>query len=130
MAWRRTPPPPTATPQGERRLMLMVTIDTLPQPFQILGLVHSSSAASADVFPTQHLLDMLEDQAASMGADGVIGIRLSQVMVPGTSRARVLGRITDHYGSMVMATAIGTAVRLASSTDPIAKQPCRSGRSR
>jgi hypothetical protein len=103
--------------------MLMVTIDTLPRPFQILGLVHASTRVPADVLHMTHLLDMLEDQAASMGADGVIGIRLSQATVPGSSRDRVLGRVTDHYGSMVMATALGTAVRLLPSPDAPDSEP-------
>jgi uncharacterized protein YbjQ (UPF0145 family) len=102
----------------------MATVDMLPQPFEVLGLVHASTAMLADYFPTNHLLDVLENEAASMGADGVIGIRVSEVTIPGASRGRLLGRVTDHYGGMVMATALGTAVRLLSSADPGRRRVC------
>jgi len=124
MAWRRTPRSAPPLPQPRRPRAFMATVDSLPQPYEIVGLVHAASTVPVDVFPTTHLLDMLEDQAASMGADGVIGIKVSQVAVPGTSRERVLGRVTDHYGGMVVATALGTAVRLQSSTEPGQRHGC------
>jgi len=96
----------------------MATVDTLPQRYEILGLVHASERIAAGYFPTNLLLDELANEAASMGADGVIGIRMSQVSVPGMSRERLLGRITDHYGGAVMATALGTAVRVLSPRHP------------
>jgi hypothetical protein len=99
-------------------------VESLPQPYEIVGLVHAASTVPVDVFPMTHLLDMLEDQAASMGADGVIGINVSQVAVPGASRERILGRVTDHYRGWVVATALGTAVRLLSSAEPGSRQAC------
>jgi hypothetical protein len=89
----------------------MATIDTLPANYEVLGLVHASQQMAGDYFPTNSVLDSLSEQAASMGADGVIGITMSQVFIPGMSRERVLGRVTDHFGGLVRVTALGTAVR-------------------
>jgi uncharacterized protein YbjQ (UPF0145 family) len=96
--------------RGDRSHILMATVDSLPEPFQILGLVHATTTVPSDAAPTDQLLDMLESEAVRMGADGVIGIRLSQVVVPGASRARYVGRITEHVENALMATAMGTAV--------------------
>ena len=116
--WRasRDVPPPAPPPQ--RPQVFMATVDTLPQRYEILGLVHASERIAAGYFPTNLLLDGLANEAASMGADGVIGIRISQVSILGVSRERLLGRVTDHYGGAVMATALGTAVRMLSPGHP------------
>ena len=121
MAWLRASrnvPPPPPPPAPERPSVFMATVDTLPQRYEILGLVHASERIAAGCFPTNPLLDALAREAAAMGADGVIGIRVSQVSVPGMSRERLLGRVSDHYGGFVTATALGTAVRLLSSAGP------------
>jgi hypothetical protein len=99
-------------PQPERHPIFIATVDSLPPPHQILGLVEATLAAPSGVVPTEALLDLLEKEAVAMGADGVIGIRLSHLTLPGASRARLLGRVTDHYGSTVVALALGTAVRI------------------
>jgi hypothetical protein len=57
----------------------MATIDSLPQPYEVLGLVYAAQAATAGIVPTSQILDRLADEAAAMGADAVIGIRLSQL---------------------------------------------------
>src|SRR5215472_12401558 len=116
MGWWRAsrdiPPPP---PPPERPEVFMVTVDTLPQRYEILGLVHASERIAAGLFPTNLLLDALAREAAAMGADAVIGIRISQVAIPGMSRERLLGQVTDHYGGVITATALGTAVQLLAS---------------
>src|SRR5689334_895478 len=103
MSWRRmsSPPPP---PPPQRPRVFLATVDTLPQPYELLGLVHASEQMPAGQFSTNRLLDALEDRAAAMAADGVIGIQVSQVAIPGMSRERLLGQVTDHFGSVVMAT--------------------------
>ena len=114
MGWGRPSPPPPPPPPAapSRPVALMATVDTLPERYEVLGLVHASEQIAAGYLPTERLLDMLAQEAAAMGANGVIGIRMSQVAVPGMSRERLLGRVTDHYGAVVTAIAMGTAVRL------------------
>jgi uncharacterized protein YbjQ (UPF0145 family) len=94
----------------------MATVDSLPQPFKILGLVQATMAATSGVVPRARLLDLLETEAATMGADGVIGIRMSRLSLPGASRARLIGRVIDHYENTVVAVALGSAVRLLPAT--------------
>ena len=118
MGWRRTtpdvpPPPPPAQPA-----VLMTTVDTLPQRYEILGLVQASQQVAIDQFPTDMVLDALGNEALSMGADAVIGIQMSQTFIPGMSRERVLGQVTDHYGGVVRVTALGTAVRRLAAAPP------------
>jgi hypothetical protein len=98
--------------------VFLATVDSLPQPYEIVGMVHASERVAAGYSPMGILLDVLADQAAGMGADGVIGIRMSEVSVPGMSRERFLGRVTDHYGGVITATALGTAVRLLGTASP------------
>jgi hypothetical protein len=113
MAWNRDERATRADMRRpERRPIFMATVDSLPQPYQILGMVEATLAAPSGVVPTDALLDLLEKEAVGMGADGVIGIRLSHLTLPGASRARLIGRVTDHYGSTVVAFALGTAVGL------------------
>ena len=57
-------------------------------------------------------MDMLVNEAMAMRADGVIGIRLTQVALPVASQTAPLGRVTDHHVNSVVTTALGTAVRL------------------
>jgi uncharacterized protein YbjQ (UPF0145 family) len=111
MGWRRASQPPPPPPPPERPRLFLATIGTLPPNYEVLGLVHASERVAAEQFPTNLLLDALEREAASLGADGVIGVQISQVFIPGLSRERVLGRVTDHYGGVLTATALGTAVR-------------------
>ena len=92
--------------------ILMATVDFLPEPHRILGLVEATVTVPSDVGPTGPLLDLLEQEAVGLRADGVIGIRVSQITLPGASRARFVGRVTDHFENLVVATALGTAVRL------------------
>ncbi len=114
MPCHRTPPAPRPVPpQPERPAILMATVDSLREPYQVLGLIEATTAAPAGIAPTAQLLDLLENGAVAVGADGVIGIRLSHHAVPGRSRARLIGRVVDHYGGTVLAVALGTAVRLA-----------------
>jgi hypothetical protein len=113
MGWRRAAPDVQPAPRPERPPVFMATVDTLPQHhYEIVGLVHASEPIAAGSAPMSVLLDALADQAAAMDADAVIGIRISEVSMPGMSRERLLGRVTDHYGGVVVATALGTAVRL------------------
>lgn len=77
----------------------------------------------ASFVPTARLMSRLQDQGRAWGADAVIGIRLSQLTLPGTSRlfrAGWFGRI-EHRETLVGAVAIGTAVRqlLAEETDEV-----------
>src|SRR5258708_7386137 len=83
MGWRRTSRdvPPPAPPPPERPPVFMATTDTLPPDYEVLGLVHASQQMAGDYFPTNSVLDSLSEQAASMGADGVIGITMSQVFI-------------------------------------------------
>jgi uncharacterized protein YbjQ (UPF0145 family) len=90
----------------------------------VLGLVEATMAVSNGTVPTARLLDLLENEAVAMGADGVIGIRLSQFTLPGASRARLIGRVIDHFGNTAVATALGTAIRRSSVAD--ASHCCRS----
>ncbi len=101
----------TMSAPAERSHILMATVDFLPEPYRILGLVEATVTVPSDVAPTGPLLDLLEDEAGDLGADGVIGIRLTQITLPGASRARFVGRVTDHFENIVVATALGTAVR-------------------
>src|SRR5262245_61907920 len=110
MALLGTPPSPSPALPA----VLMATVDSLPEPCEILGLIDASMAASPGIVPTAHLMGSLAVKAAALGADAVIGIRLSQLTLPGASRARVFGRVVDHSGSTVVATALGTAVRTRS----------------
>jgi uncharacterized protein YbjQ (UPF0145 family) len=43
-------------------------------------------AVPAHVMPADQLLDVLADQAAGMGADAVIGIRINQLSLPGAAQ--------------------------------------------
>ena len=97
--------------QAKRSHILMATVDTLPEPYRILGLVEATVTVPSYVAPTGHLLDILESEAVGMGADGVLGIRMTQITLAGASRARFVGRVTDHVEHTVVATALGTAVR-------------------
>ena len=96
----------------------MATVDSLPDSYQILGLVDAAMAASTGIVPTTRLMDLLEEQAAAIGADGVIGIRLSQLTIPGASRVGTFGRVIEHRANTVVAIAIGTAVRRQPMTAP------------
>lgn len=71
--------------------MLLTTTDTLPQPYEVLGIVHVAFAsraitgmhlkASANVDEKlSHMYGQLAQRAAAMGANAVIGIRLGQVI--------------------------------------------------
>jgi hypothetical protein len=100
----------------DRPGLLMASVDTLPQPYEGLGLVHASTVVAGGEFSTVALLDMLESEASALGADGVIGIWLSEAVLPSASRARLVGQVADH-ASRVAATALGTAVRWLPATD-------------
>jgi hypothetical protein len=89
----------------------LATVDTLSQPYEIVGMVDASMVTLPGVLPTAELLDMLARQAVTIGGDAVIGIRLTQVALPGVSRHRLLGRGIDHHGAAVVSSALGTAVR-------------------
>ncbi len=108
-----------STPAKGSRV-LMATVDFVPEPYRILGLVEATVTVPSDVAPTGPLLDLLEDEAVDLGADGVIGIRMSQLTLPGASRARFVGRVTDHFENIVVATALGTAVRRLPVSDRVA----------
>jgi hypothetical protein len=129
MAWRRPArEAPAASP--ERPAIFLATVDSLPQPYEIVGLVNACEQVAAGYSPLNVLMDTLAGQAAALGADGVIGIRLSEVSVPGMSRERMLGRVTDHYGGAIMATAFGTAVRLRTPAHPVARHTSARQRAR
>ena len=91
--------------------ILMATIESVPQPYEVLGLVYAAQAATAGIVPTGQILDLLADDAVAMGADAVIGIRLSQLTLPVASRSRLLSRAVEHHQNTVVAVALGTAVR-------------------
>ncbi len=99
----------------------MATVDSLPQPYQVLGLVDAAMAAPSGIVAMANLMARLADGAAAMGADAVIGIRLSQLTLPTASRSRLLGRLTDHIQNTVVAVALGTAVRQGADARP---HPC------
>lgn len=70
-------------------------------------------SAGSGIVPTARLMARLQDQALAWAADAVIGIRLSQLTLPGASRlfrAGWFGRV-EHRENLVVAIAIGTAVR-------------------
>src|SRR2546429_9882970 len=98
----------TRTRSLEPSDILMVTVDTLPDPYEILGLVEVSAWTDSGAVETAGLLDLLAREAVDMDADAVIGIRLSHMMLPGVSQERFVGRATDH-AYMVVGVAIGTA---------------------
>jgi hypothetical protein len=102
---------PAPQPAPARAAILMATIESLPQPYEVLGLVYAAQAATAGIVPTGQILDRLADEAVAMGADAVIGIRLSQLTLPVASRSRLLSRAVEHYQNTVVAVALGTAVR-------------------
>jgi hypothetical protein len=89
----------------------MATIESLAQPYEVLGLVYAAQAATAGIVPTGQILARLAHDAVAMGADAVIGIRLSQLTLPVGSRSRLLSRAVEHYQNTVVAVALGTAVR-------------------
>ncbi len=91
--------------------MLMATIESLPHPYEVLGLTYAAMAATSGIVPTGRLMDRLADQARAMGADAVLGIRLSQLTLPVASKPRPLSRVVEHYENQVIAVALGTAVR-------------------
>ncbi len=114
----------TASPAAQQPLdqsvVLLATVDTLPWPYEILGLVEVAMSADIGIVPTARLMARLQDHALAWGADAVIGIRLSQFTLPGASRvfrAGWFGRI-EHRENLVVAIAIGTAVRQLAVEDP------------
>jgi hypothetical protein len=111
MSWRQSPGDVASHPPAEQPRLLMATVYTLPQPFEVLGLVHGSTVVSAGDFATNALLDMLEGEAATLGADAVIGIRITGAATPRASQTRLIGQVTDHYDNVVVYTVLGTAVR-------------------
>jgi len=103
----------TAPRAGEQPLdqsvVLLATVDTLPWPYEILGLLETAMSAGTGIVPTARLIARVPDHELAWGADAVIGTRLSQFTMPGASqvfRARLFGR-----ENLVVAIAIGTAVR-------------------
>ena len=93
MRWWRTTrdvPPPPPSPPLARPAVVMATVNTLQDRYEIVGLVHASEQVTTGYFPTDLLRDALAHQAVSMGADAVIGIAMSQTFIPGMSRERVL----------------------------------------
>jgi hypothetical protein len=103
--------PPAAT--LDQSAVLLATVDTLPWPYEVLGLVEAAMSAAAGIVPTARLMARLQDHALDWAADAVIGIRLNQLVLPGASRLlRVgwFGRI-EHRENLVVAIATGTAVR-------------------
>ena len=97
----------------DQSVVLLATVDTLPWPYEILGLVETAMSAGSGIVPTARLMARLQDHALAWGADAVIGIGLSQLTLPGASRvfrAGWFGRI-EHRENLVVAMAIGTAVR-------------------
>jgi hypothetical protein len=113
MSRSRTAPVQSSDPPA----ILMATADTLPQPYEVLGLVYVTMAVTAGIVPTGGLMDKLAGEAIALGADAVIGVRLSQLALPVASRARLLSRATEHHQNTAVAVALGTAVRqLATAT--------------
>jgi hypothetical protein len=109
-----TPNPHGGSPRPEPPAILMATVDTMPEQYQVLGMVDAILIGLPGTIPTSRLMDMLTNEAVAMGADGVIGIRLTQVALPVASQTAPLGRVTDHYVNSVVTTALGTAIRLRS----------------
>jgi len=108
------PDPHGGSGQPELPAILTATVDTLPEPYQVLGMVDAVLTGPPGIVPTSRLMDMLSNEAVAMGADGVIGVRLTQVALPIASQTAPLGRATDHYVNSVTTTALGTAIRLRS----------------
>ena len=105
--------PPVGPESPDPSDVLVATVDTLPWPYKILGLVDAAMSATSGIVPTARLMARLQDQALAWGADAVIGIRLSQLTLPGASQvfgAGWFGRV-EHRENLVVAIAIGTAVR-------------------
>ncbi len=103
--------PPPAPAKLDPSDVLLATVDTLPWPYEVLGLVDAAMSAVSGIVPTAHLIAWLQDRALAWGADAVIGIRLCQLTLPGASRvfrAGWFGRV-EHRENLVVA--IGTAVR-------------------
>src|SRR5690348_4200265 len=90
--------------------VLLATVDTVPEHYEIVGLVEATAWAESSAVETSGLMDLLAREAADAGADAVIGIRLSHMTLPAASKERFVGRVTDH-GYVVVGVAIGTAVR-------------------
>jgi hypothetical protein len=109
-----TPNPPGGLSRPETPAIVMATVDTLPEPYNVQGMVDAVLTGPPGTVCTSRLMDLLANEAMAMGADGVIGIRLTQVAVPVASRAAPLGNVTDHYANSVVTTALGTAIRLKS----------------
>jgi hypothetical protein len=129
MGWNRRPRASYAEePQPPRRRLFMATVETLPQPYQILGIVEARMAAPVGIVPATHLLAPLEGEAEALGADGVIGIQVNHVVLPGSSGIGLLGSRV-HHNSTVVATAIGTAVRVLPSARSGSGHPRPSSRS-
>jgi hypothetical protein len=89
----------------------MATVDTLPEPCHVQGMVDAVLTGPPGTVPTSGLMDMLANEAMAMGADAVIGIRLTRVALPVASRTVPLGHVADHYANRVVTTALGTAIR-------------------
>lgn len=90
--------------QTTQTQMLLTTTDTVPYAYEVLGIVHvafnSRSTTGMKLTPSKpstqvdekltHMYSELAYKAAAMGADAVIGIRLSQVMAAGLNDVQVL----------------------------------------
>lgn len=85
----------TLRPVEQAQRVFLATVDALPWDYEILGMVWWS-----DYLSMPQILDNMKRYAVEMGADGIIGIRVSH------------GSVDDGQGLRRLLTTItGTAVR-------------------
>lgn len=65
-AWRHPPRVAPAAPP-ERPAVFLATVDSLPQRYEIVGLVNACERVAAGYSPLDVLMDALAGQAAALG---------------------------------------------------------------
>jgi len=53
----------TAPPVGYQSVVFLATVDTVPWPYEVLGLVEAAMSAASGIVPTARLMALLQDQA-------------------------------------------------------------------
>ncbi len=82
--------------------ILLATVDALPWPYEILGLVEATMSAAAGIVPTAHLMARLQEQARATRRSGVSSTRrpeLAPVRMPTLACGHRLHQRTIMCGS-------------------------------
>ena len=88
----------------EERPVLVVTVDTLPWPYQPIGCVTAELQTGLLSLPSlDEAVGRLREEAARVGADGVIGIRISYGEAEGILRIAAIGTAVRWQGLVTQA---------------------------